>query len=385
MQRGKKRNRQLDLWVGTPLLNLLATFRLRRSAPPAAIRKIGVMCSPALGDTLLFSGALRDVRAAFRSAEIVHFCMKQNLAAAEIIPGADRRVVISLTQPAEAIRLMRAEKLDVMLDFTSWQRLTAFYTMMSGAKFTVGFRTAGQHRSRGYDRTVKHSADRHEVENFRALLQDSGLPIETTHTAVVDVPFAEEPLFPNEPDIIAFHLWASGQRSWLREWPEDRWIELGRRLAQSNTLFLITGAPSDLPRTEPFVAKMKAAGLRCEAFVSPDGFRTLTNLLRRSRLVISVNTGVMHLASIAIARTVSINGPNRNGRWGPVGGNSIGVEAPGEGCGYLHLGFDSAGKATDCMERTTVDQVYTAAMQLLAEDWPGQPLRKPFLEPWETR
>jgi heptosyltransferase III len=366
MQRGKKRNRQLDLWVGTPLLNVLATFRRRKVAPPAEIHRIGVMCSAALGDTLLFSGALRDVRAAFPAAQIIHFCMKQNLAAAEIISGADKRVLISLTQPAEAIRLMRAEKLDLLLDFTSWQRLTAFYTMLSGAKFRVGFRTAGQRRSRGYDRTIEHRADRHEVENFRALLQGCGVtpPIETGHAPAINVDSATEMPFAQETDIVALHLWASGQRSWLREWPEERWIELAQRLARPETLFLVTGAPSDLPRSEPFVTKMKAAGLRCKAFVSPDGFRTLTQVLRRARLVVSVNTGVMHLAAIAGAATVAINGPNRNGRWGPVGPRAVGVEAPGEGCGYLHLGFEFDDRATDCMERTTVDRVYAAVEEL---------------------
>lgn len=368
MQRGKKRNRQLDLWLGMPLLNLLATFRRRRAAPPPAIHRIGVMCSPALGDTLLFSAALQDLRAAFPAARIIHFCMKPNFAAAEIIPGADERVLIELTQPLETIRRMREWHVDVLFDFTSWQRLTAFYSMHGGAKFTVGFRTSGQRRSRGYDRTVEHRADRHEVENFRALLAGSGFmpPIAATHLPAIDVPAPAAPLYPDEPDIVAFHLWASGQRSWLREWPEERWIELAKRLARPETLFLITGAPSDRPRTDPFVARMNAAGLRSEAFVSPDGFRTLTNLLRQARLVVSVNTGVMHLAAIVGVPTVAINGPNRSGRWGPVGPRAVGVEAPGEGCGYLHLGFDFDGHATDCMERTTVDQVVAAAEKVLA-------------------
>ena len=368
MKRGNKKNRLLDYWVGTPLLNVLASFHRKRQ-PPAQIARIGVMCSPALGDTLLFSGALLDLRAAYPAAHITHICMKQNLAAAEIIPGADERVVIDLTDPRATIPRIRALRLDVLLDFTSWQRLTAFYTLNSGAKYTVGFQTPTQHRSRGYDRTVLHRDDCHEVVNFRALLAGSGLrpAIKTGHSPAITVEPSANPPFVGEPDLVALHLWASGQRSWLREWPEDRWIELAQRLAQLNTLFLITGAPSDLSRITPFVERMVAAGLRCEPFVSPDGFRTLTDVLRRCRLVVSVNTGVMHLAAIAGARTLAINGPNRNGRWGPVGRCAVGIEAPGEGCGYLHLGFNFDGNATDCMERTTVDQVFAAAQSLFAQ------------------
>jgi len=367
MQRGKPRNRTLDYWLGTPLLNLLASVH-RRHVPPARVEHLGVMCSAALGDTLLFSAALQDLRAAFPSARITHVCMPQNVAAAEIITGADRRVEISLTRPLETIRRMRAERFDVLLDFTSWQRLTAFYTLMSGAGYTAGFETPGQHRSRGYDRTTLHREDRHEVENFRGLLHGCGLrtAIETGHTPAIEVEGPREIPFAKERDVVALHLWATGQRSWLREWREERWIELSKRLAREDTLFVITGAPSDLSRTGPFVERMRAEGLRCEPFVSPDGFRTLTEVLRRTRLVVSVNTGVMHLAAIAGARVVAINGPNRNGRWGPVGPRAVGVEAPGEGCGYLHLGFEFDGQATDCMERTTVERVYAAARELMA-------------------
>ncbi len=325
------------------------------------------MCSPALGDTLLFSGALRDVRRHFSDkAEVVHFCMRQNLAAAELLEEADRRVVIDLTRPVETIRQMRAERLDAMLDFTSWQRLTAFYSMMCGAKFTAGFQTAGMCRSRGYDVTAVHRDDRHEVDNFRALLGAVGIPAGLPPR--VGVPAAADEPLSGVKDLVVLHLWASGQRSWLREWPEERWLELARRLAGPATVFAITGAPSDLPRTEPFVAKMQAAGLDARAFVGTDGFKSLARMLMRARVVVSVNTGVMHLAAIVGAPTVSINGPNRNGRWGPVGPRAFGVEAPGEGCGYLHLGFNFDGQPTDCMERITVEHV-ESAVELVT---PGQ-------------
>jgi ADP-heptose:LPS heptosyltransferase len=384
MRRGSKKNRLLDLWVGTPLLNLLASLHRRRGAPVAPHR-IGVMCSPALGDTLLFSAALQDLRSAFPAAHIVHLCFRQNLAAAEILPGADERLLLPLTSPWRCIRPLRAQRLDVLLDFTSWQRLTAFLTMVSGARYTVGFRTAGQHRSRGYDCVVEHSAALHEVDNFRALLRGSGLqtgdgsPIPTVQSPAVAVPDVHDLPFAAEPNLVVLHLWASGQRSWLREWPQQRWVELAQRLAERDTLFVVTGAPDDLGRIQSFVELLSAAGLRAAPFVSPDGFRTLTHLLRRARLVVSVNTGVMHLAAIAGARVLSLNGPNRNGRWGPVGPRAVGVEAPGEGCGFLHLGFNFDGHPTDCMERISVDQVFAAAQQLLARagDDPALPANVP--------
>ena len=130
MRRGNKFNRLADFWLGIPILNALATIRQRQRWPGGGVNRIGVMCSPALGDTLLFSAVAQDLRAHFdgqgKDVKIIHFCMKQNLAAAELVPGVDQRVLIDLTKPRETVKKMRAEHLDVLLDFTSWQRLTAF-------------------------------------------------------------------------------------------------------------------------------------------------------------------------------------------------------------------------------------------------------------------
>lgn len=325
------------------------------------------MCSPALGDTLLFSGVLQDLRSAYPEAHIVHVCMRQNLAAAEIIPGANKRLLIDLTKPWPSIRSLRAQAFDVVLDFSSWQRLTAFYTLMSAAKYSVGFRTQGQNRSRGYDRSVEHRNDCHELTNFRSLLQASGLvPATAQHEPAVVVEDLPEQPFTADSDIVILHPWASGQRSWLREWPENRWLELSQRLAHAETLFVVTGAPSDSQRMEPFVAGLRSAGLRAQAFVSPDGMRTLTHLLRRARIVISVNTGVMHLAAIAGAPVVGLSGPTSNLRWGPIGPRAIGIQAKGTDCGYLNLGFEFDGQATDCMERIAVDDVVAATYEFAA-------------------
>lgn len=377
MKRGSKKNRLLDYWLGIPLLNLVAGGRRRRAwpGPPA---RLGVMCSPALGDTLLFSGVLADLRAAFPRAWIVHFCMRSNLAAAEILAGADERVVLDLTNPAGSVRAMRAAAVDVLLDFTSWQRLTAFLTLASGAKFTAGFRSAGQHRGRAYDLAVEHRDDRHEVENFRAILGGLGIAAGSaprvwrggragSESFVGDgLAQAQGDGLSRAQDIVCLHPWASGQRSWLREWPPERWLELAVRLARPGTVFAITGAPNEVERIEPLVAALRQAGLDAVAFVGSDGLHSVARLLQRARLVVSVNTGVMHLAAIVGAPTVAINGPNRNGRWGPVGPYAIGVESPGEGCGYLHLGFNFDGQATDCMERISVEMVLAAAEEVMA-------------------
>jgi ADP-heptose:LPS heptosyltransferase len=327
------------------------------------------MCSPALGDTLLFSAVLQDVRARFPKAEIIHVCMKQNLAAAELLPGVDRRLLVNLTEPFDTIRRIREQKLDVLLDFSAWQRLTAFYSLTSGARFTAGFQTEGQYRGLAYDITSEHRRDRHELENFRSLVKAVGIPSGSAITLAVPE-LSEEPLAEARNPVV-FHLWAGTQSS-LREWPEDRWIALAKAMATPETVFAITGGPGDREQADRFHLRMKEAGLRSSPFIGANGFVSLAHLLRRARVVVSVNTGVMHLAAALGAPTVSINGPTRNERWGPIGERVEGVSASGPGCGFLHLGFEFDGQRTDCMERTTVDMVLAAVRRVEARQVAGR-------------
>ena len=368
MRRGNKFNRLADFWLGIPILNALATIRQKQRWPGGGVNRIGVMCSPALGDTLLFSAVAQDLRAHFdgqgKDVKIIHFCMKQNLAAAELVPGVDQRVLIELTKPRETVKKMRAEHLDVLLDFTSWQRLTAFYSLAAGARFTAGFETAGQYRGRGYDLAIEHRKDRHEVENFRAILQALG--IASTREPKVDVPEVLKESTMETGEIVVFHPWASGQNSLLREWPVERWVECAKKIGSPSTTFVVTGGPADMERSESFVARFLEEGLEARSFVSPDGFVSLSHLLRRARVVVSVNTGVMHLAAILGAPTVSLNGPTAPQRWGPYGKCVAGVEPADGSGGYLNLGFEFPHNPEDVMKKILVDDVVRAVEHVVA-------------------
>ncbi len=373
MRRGSRKNRLADTWIGIPVLNTLATFRGRRHLPQK-LDRIGLLCSLALGDTLLFSAALKSIRTQYPSQRLIFFCGPQNLAAARLIPGLDELVLIDLLDPIKTVRRMRAQRLDLLLDFSSWQRLTALYTLLSGARFTAGFRTPGQRRHRGYDLTVEHRRDRHEVDNFRALHQAVGVSACSPPTlAPPRVPTPE--FLRSGKTVVVFHPWPSGVRSYTREWPSERWAALARKLAEracaGTLLFVVTGGPADSARSDAMVSELRSAGLHAETFIGRDGFASLCEVLSHSSLVVSVNTGVMHLAAILGAPTLSLNGPTNNLRWGPVGPNALGVQSPGPGCGYLHFGFEMAEGATDCMERISVDLVLAAATTVMGRATAG--------------
>jgi lipopolysaccharide heptosyltransferase III len=93
----------------------------------------------------------------------------------------------------------------------------------------------------------------------------------------------------------------------------------------------------------------------------------LADVLAASDLVVSVNTGVMHLAALLGARTISLEGPVAVHRWRPVGRRVRSVVSTLPGCGYLDLGFEYDGQRLDCMNGVNIADVAAAADDLLVD------------------
>src|SRR5215467_9419375 len=288
MRRGIRLNRILDKYCGITLLAPLGMLRSKRRMPEG-INRIGILSAAALGDTLLLSGPIADIRAHFPAQELILFCSPENLAAAQLVPGLDKRVVYPWLRPAQAVKSLRTDHLDLLIDFTPWARLTALYALFSGAGFTIGFRTPGQCRHFGYDLAVDRSGLRHELENFRLLIRELGIVGQSSPT--IAIPKVSLPRDLDEKNLVLLHLWPSGTRSWLREWSQDRWVELAQRLRGlvTNPHFVITGSPGDKSRSIEFLEKLRLAGLSGSVFTGQDGLGTLCRVVLASHLVVSTN------------------------------------------------------------------------------------------------
>jgi heptosyltransferase III len=357
--RGNRALRALDR-SGSALL--WAGGLVRRNQPlPSSIRRIGLLKTNAIGDTVLLSAVVRDLAAARLDAEVVLFVGPVNAAVAELIEGVPR-LVLPLTSPARAIRLLRRQRLDVLLDFGAWPRINAIYAALSGARFTAGFETAGQARHYCFDATVRHSDEVHELENFRRLVHVIG--VESTSepllrpTASADVPSAP---------YVVFHLWPGGLLSERKEWPEESWRELARRFIHNGHVVVLTGSPDDRARTEAFVASCNGLGGSIVNGAGRYGFPELVDLLAGARCTVSVNTGVMHLAAATGAPTVGLNGPTAERRWGPVGPRARSVNSSLPGCGYLDLGFEYDRGRPDCMLGISVDDVEATVREVVGD------------------
>jgi ADP-heptose:LPS heptosyltransferase len=358
-ERGNPALRLADRWVGIPLVAAGGLVRRRRRLP-GEIRRLGVLNSTNIGDTVLLSPVLEDVAASFPGAEVVLFAGPANLPLARLIDGV-RAVPLRLSSPVAAVRTIRAERLDVAIDFDQWPRVEPVYCLLSGARWTAGFRSPGQHRHHAFDAHVEHSDAVHELDNYRRLARLLGVESQRQPRLRPPGVVPAEELPPSPYAVL--HLWPTGVRSELKEWPWERWRALTHELVARDLTVVLTGSPADAARTNEFAASSGTLAPRLVNVAGKYDLAQVVDLLSGSRCVVSVNTGVMHLAAATGVPTVGLNGPTSERRWGPVAERAVSVNSTLDGCGYLHFGWEYRGRREDCMLGISVDRVLDAVLR----------------------
>ena len=365
-ERGRTWLRKLDRWIGVPALMFLSIFRQKRQKPEQ-FQRVGICVFAAIGDALLASSLIADLKKTFPNSKITVFATPANAIAFGLIEGFEQLVLVPITNPLAAIQTIRAHPVDILIDTSQWSRIGALVSALSGAPWTVGFETAGQNRHYVYDFSVKHSPNLHELSNFGALLAPLGIqgrslpPIDLTRLASADCLKMRQPF-------VVLHPWASGHQFELREWPLSSWVALGQKLLQAGYGLVITGGPGDVARAKVLCEQIDKDGASGK-ILNLAGASTLietANYLKSAAAVVCVNTGTMHLAALLGVPLVALHGPTNPIRWGPIYPNEAESQSvilgpgPHEGGAYLNLGFEYPSNPSYLMDQISVNDVLDA-------------------------
>jgi len=365
--RGSGLLKRIDFWAGIPLValaglgrRLVRLLHLRSREPPYRNpRNIGLLLPQAIGDMVIGTAIIRDLRTAYPAATITLFGAPTNAGIMPFVKGVDHVVVLPLTNLPRLISELRATTFDLLIDTSQWTRLTALICALSRASVTVGFNTPRQWRHFAYDITVPHRADRHELENFRALFQAMGIQTtalpELAHVQGTSTTLGLKPF-----TYLVLHAWPTGQQAHLKEWPVEHWVEIARHIADQNIPLVLTGGPADRERHAPLMRSLAAAGIPVHDFTGKLKLPDTIGLVAEAWAVLSVNTGIMHVAAALGVPVVGLCGPTSALRWGPIGTRAVAVRAKDPRCGYLNLGFEYPANPPDCMGCISVKDAWAA-------------------------
>ena len=170
---------------------------------------------------------------------------------------------------------------------------------------------------------------------------------------------------------IAFHL---GSGRTYRRWPVEHFILLGERLRlqKPNLVIVLTGQPSERPLIEQFVSGYSGPVVDATGL---DSIVKTAALLADCEVVVSNDTGIMHLGAAMGAPTVGIFGSASPRRWAPVGPHATSVCASGvtcSPCAETYLLRDPIDCANPdrmrCLREISVEMVVDAVRRVVSEN-----------------
>jgi ADP-heptose:LPS heptosyltransferase len=368
MSRSSALQRRLDRTLGDFLALM---FALRR--PPAGAianpSRIGLIQPTAIGDLIIASGLISHVRTQFPHAEVHILHGASNRAAMDLLETGLIGHTLDFTKPMTTLKYIRSLRLDILVDLVSWSALTALLCRFSGVSTTLGFATPGRFRHFLFGRAVKYSAQVHQSENFKALASQFG-PIEK-YAYRLRASFPKPDVRLSYDNLIVCHIRPGGSQARAKAWPADRWIELINRLCDSGYTMALSGSPADRPTLQILTDEVERAGRQCLLLAGNVTFPEFCYVLQHARLAISVDTSPVHVASALGVPVVGIHGATRSSQWGAISANSRSIDASHPAAGFIEFGFESHSHSREIMRSIPVEEVYQAAIALLAgeNDW----------------
>jgi ADP-heptose:LPS heptosyltransferase len=339
-------SRLADRYLGSFLIYGASLLKSKRTFK-GSVNRAAFLKTAAIGDTILISAVVSGFRQTYPNAELVFVCGEGNSLAASMF--ADQIVTIDHRKPAKAIKKVRSlGHFDAVLDFGSWPSFDALVASSFNSDFTVGFKTQGRHRHYLYDKVIEHSQEVHELENYKRLAKLINIESDSMSSIKLDVE--------KQDKRVVFHMFSGGSKWYLKEWAAEKWLILADILCSKGYEVCVTGAKDDYERAVLFCRDTGGRAVNCAG----KSFAETAELLKSSSLVVSVNTGVMHLACAVGCNVIDLCGPVRPERWGGVSENCVSLASSAP---YISLGFEE--KEGNPMNEICVESVLTEAKRFI--------------------
>jgi len=270
--------------------------------------------------------------------------------------------------------------------YANWAAILA---VLSGARRRVGYGPEGypgfmtDSVPGGIPGRWRHWApldNKHEVDYCLALAQAAGAtltPADRIPHLYVDEKTREEVdqlllhagLQPHKP-LIVCHINSNNGQS--KRWPIPYWATLIDRLIhQEGAQVVLTGAPGDMPQIDQVTSRMHERAINLAGKTS---LTQLAALLQRADLLISGDSGPLHMGVACGTPIIGIYGPTNPSLGGPVSPDAT-VLRSGIWCSPCYNARDTADcpfYTTQCMKNILPSQVFEIVQTKLVSNIIGQ-------------
>ena len=298
---------------------------LSRCKRVPGVRRIAVLRANALGDFIFTLPALEALRAAYPQAEIVLLAKKWHATFLQGRPGPVDRVVVvppypgvseepatpctprtqhSLECTAELEQFFEAmaqERFDLAIQIHGGGRYSNPFLLRLGARMNVGLKTPD---AVPLDRWVSYIYYQPEILRYLEVVSLVGaapIVLESRISVIEEDLLEAQSVVPEKArPLVALHPGAGDPQ---RRWPTEKFAAVGDALSVRGAQIVVIGTTEEKQLVEAVVTNMKAGAQNLCGRLSLGG---LAGLLSRCRVLISNDSGPLHLAAAVGTATVGI-------------------------------------------------------------------------------
>lgn len=330
----------------------------------AKVHKILVIKSGAIGDVLLSTPVIENLKHNFPDSEInfltQNYC-KDVLAGNPFLTRVLTYDIAKGDSSYCLIKNIHDRKYDLIIDLFCNPR-TAILVLNSEARYRVGYKFTW--RRIAYNIKVKpRSSEVHNIEFNLDSLRALGLEIITNkpvfyinsvHKEFAEKFFEQNRL--NDSEVIGIN---PGGTWPTKVWSPEKFTELAKRLSGKYKILVFWGYEKEKPDAE----KIKNEVGERAVIVPEVNLKYMSALVRKCSMFITNDTGPMHIAWSLGVNVAAIFGPTNSHLQGPLNNNSIIIKNESLSCLGCNLTkIEDCPNEHKCMEDLSVEEVYNKIM-----------------------
>ena len=288
--------------------------------------------------------------------------------------GDPLRVGRTIPEIFYLFRAVRRQRYDTVLDLQGLFR-SALVAWLSGAGRRVGFSNARELAPLFYTRKVRvQDPAIHAVDRYLLFLEEMGvhdpgvrfgLTIPERARRDIRALLRQEGVGADRPTILL-----NPHARWpTKKWSAERWAALADRLVRERgAAVVVIGGPSEAAEGRRLE---QTAGQMLHDFTGRTTLLQCAALMEEADLVVTCDSGPMHLAAAVGTPVLALFGPTDPARTGPYGPGHRVIRAGVECAPCLRRRCPREERI--CMTALSVDRVFEAASEMLDQDVPAQP------------
>tara|TARA_Y100001934_G_scaffold241017_1_gene295752 strand:- start:945 stop:1982 length:1038 start_codon:yes stop_codon:yes gene_type:complete len=340
-----------------------------RIRPFVCLLKILIVKPSSLGDVIQSLPVLRLLKRKHPDSE-VHWWLAEGLfPLLDGDPDIDRLIPFNrddwksfrgLRRLTSTLRETRARQYDLVIDLQGLARSGVLSWLTRGA-VTVGIDLRSEGARMFYDRAVARPAEPHAVDWYLNVARSLDLDLDAEFNWIPVRQLQRDEILRSHPlrgkRIIGV---VPGARWTNKRWPVDHFQDAMDRMRAPKTAFAIIGGSEDREFADSLTQRKDAVDL-----LGQTSLPQMIEWVRRCDLVITNDTGPMHVAAALSKPTVGLFGPTRPDQTGPYGQvrNCLRVELPCAPCMKSSCNFD---RKLACLTDISPLAVSETARRLLA-------------------